>query len=371
MSAELRRAALALCAGALACSPNGTALLVRVEYPEATEVRQLELSGYEDGLLIFGPEHRPAAEGAPLSSPQTVRITFADAHAGQAVSVAVEGLNSGVVVGAAQAGTTLVRGSELPLVLRLGPPQQGDGGPDGGDAGAPDAGDAGSCAGCAGCCSNGQCLAGDAGLACGRDGGVCVECDPSRADNCATGACRCGVNAACLEGQSCDGGSCVCGPGSCAGCCQGSSCLPGNEGAACGNAGSLCANCGGAGCTDAGTCSSCNPGNCTGCCSGATCVTPRTDACGRDGGACAACDPIRADTCTPQGCRCGTTGIVCPQGQHCTGNTCKCDVYSCPLGCCNGTACMDGTEQANCGTGGAVCAACTVILQSCQNHACR
>ncbi len=371
--APLRRAALAallLCAP-LACN-SGTTLLVKVEYGEGTEVRQLRFTGEDNagGSVLFGPELRPAKEGVPLVSPQSVRISFSDSLGGSVVQLEVDALRGGEVVGSADKAVTLTRNAEVTAVLTLGAPRE-VGGPDGGvDGGV----DAGSCAGCGGCCSNGVCLPGDAGLACGRDGGVCEECNPAKADNCATGACRCGANPACGPGQSCDAGTCTCGPGSCDGCCSGSTCLSGREMGACGNSGGKCSDCGGSACTDAGTCASCNPGNCPGCCNGASCVTPSASACGADGGACMGCDPIRADRCTPTGCTCANVGSICAPGQHCVDQTCKCDVTSCPLGCCSGVACLPGDTNQNCGTAAQTCKACPVVAippQSCVNHACK
>jgi hypothetical protein len=107
---------------------------------------------------------------------------------------------------------------------------------------------------CNGCCAGPLCLAGAALSACGASGATCVACDEVRADNCAQGSCRCGAEGPCAPGQACLGGACVCGPSSCAGCCDGALCQPGTDKAACGVGGGSCQSCKGA--------KSCTQGSC-------------------------------------------------------------------------------------------------------------
>lgn len=54
--------------------------------------------------------------------------------------------------------------------------------------------------------------------------------------------------AACPSGTHCVGGSCVCDPTSCTGCCASGYCLAGNDSAACGNGGKACSSCNGLAC---------------------------------------------------------------------------------------------------------------------------
>ncbi|NMO23284.1 hypothetical protein HPC49_50070 [Pyxidicoccus fallax] len=64
---------------------------------------------------------------------------------------------------------------------------------------------------CAGCCdSNGSdCRTGNTLTACGINGATCTECSAQRADNCATGGCRCGTGPACSGlAPNCRNGSC-------------------------------------------------------------------------------------------------------------------------------------------------------------------
>ncbi|MBM4783069.1 MAG: hypothetical protein GQE15_35770 [Archangiaceae bacterium] len=151
-------------------------------------------------------------------------------------------------------------------------------------------------ANCVGCCLSGVCQAGTSATACGvggrscascsagstcsADGGVCVSTASCNATNCATGCCDgdtcrmsttstcgtggractscltpltntcgatgqcvCGVGLACSAGEKCVGGACQCDPLTCAGCCDGNTCRPGNQKSRCGVGGVACVNC--------------------------------------------------------------------------------------------------------------------------------
>jgi hypothetical protein len=127
-------------AAACSCDPatySGTAVRVRVELDGVT-VTQLRFSGAADAQLLFGPETRPAAAGAPLESGGSLLVLLRDEHAGRTVRVDVEGLFEGNVVatGAGDVAVVLGRETEVRVVLH-----------------------ADSCASCAGCCRSGQCVA--------------------------------------------------------------------------------------------------------------------------------------------------------------------------------------------------------------------
>lgn len=137
-----------------------------------------------------------------------------------------------------------------------------------------------------GCCTNfggnTVCAAGTEDFACGNNGGQCIDCGSGTCNRQPGGGGICS-NAACSSAN-------------CAGCCTaGGVCAGGNSNGQCGLNGASCAACGtGQQCTG-GSCVNippppCGPGTCAGCCSGTTCVNPPTDAaCGTGGAACVAC----------------------------------------------------------------------------------
>ncbi|MGQ0504255.1 MAG: hypothetical protein ACT4TC_02970 [Myxococcaceae bacterium] len=329
-----KRSALAPLLLLLGCH-GGTSVLLTVELDPAAPVRQLELSG-SAGELAFGPELRPAEEGEPLPSPQTTRVFLRDAYAGRDLDVTVRALNGGLLVGEVSQSVAVVKGKEVTLTLSL----------------------------------VGLLASNDAGV----DAGVCAQCDPKRSDQCFNDTCLCGDAGVCSAGQACKNGECECGPDSCQGCCDGTTCLAGNTTQNCGNAGTACKACIGANCTDAGTCDSCNVSICpNGCCNGPNCVDPPSLAqCGAMGGGCTRCDAVNSNLCTNGGCKCGT-GNPCAAGRHCTaGNTCVCDAVSCPKGCCDdNNNCQPGTAKSACGKNGAACDSCGLLLGACVNQACQ
>jgi len=166
-----------------------------------------------------------------------------------------------------------------------------------------------SCPG--GCCQGDDCKV--AGVAnCGVSGAACLVCDSTKANRCGvSGNCECGTGPACVGGQRCASGSCIC---------------------------------------DATSCPS-------SCCKNNICQTRSLTTCGDAGSSCALCD-TRSDNCSAMGaCRCGT-GTACAIGQRCLGSTCVCDGTSCPEGCCQNGMCQLGDSANSCGTGGGVCDTC-------------
>ncbi len=110
---------------------------------------------------------------------------------------------------------------------------------------------AGSCSGCSancptGCCAGSICTPASL-TSCGLSGAACVSCGVT-ADTCnSKGDCACGQNAACLPGQRCQQGQCLCDATSCAtGCCTSNGlCVSGSDQnqSLCGSGGQQCAGC--------------------------------------------------------------------------------------------------------------------------------
>jgi len=290
-----------------ACSTDprravGTSLRIEVEFPEELGVEQLRFSASAEDVPLFEPAVRPEVANGPLPSGQTLRVLLPDERAGQTVVVRIEGLVSGQVVVAGEAQAQVVEGYEVDLGVGL---ETG-----GLDAGLPDAGSSG-CAGCTGCCLAGACV--PLSLeACGIPGAPCVACNPTKADRCVEGSCRCGLGPACGDGLACVDGECKCTPSSCPdGCCQEDACL-----------------------------------------------TPSAFFCGVGGVACQTCDPLISDACVEGLCRCHG-GAACGPGQECGATGCICTARSCPTGCCTASgACLPGDAPNACGSAGGTCEAC-------------
>jgi hypothetical protein len=172
-----------------------------------------------------------------------------------------------------------------------------------------------------------------------------TACLPGNAnDACGNGAQAC---QACQGEQVCADGQCLavpaCNPANCKGCCDGATCAKGDATNACGHDGSQCAQCGGGACKDGGAglacVPPCGPATCAGCCrADGTCAEPSNAECGAQGAACAKCG----------------TGTSCAAGV-CASDACKatCD------GCCkpDGTCVKDANED-TCGWGGSACKTC-------------
>lgn len=127
-------------------------------------------------------------------------------------------------------------------------------------------------------------LAGLAAIACAPAAETCGNgvCVVGAGETCSTCAADCGACAACGDG-SCRGGetcsSCASDCGACAGCGD----------AVCNAATETCTTCAG----DCGSCTTtCTPATCAGCCDGDSCVTGASPgACGSGGSACMVCSP--------------------------------------------------------------------------------
>jgi len=262
---------------------------------------------------------------------------------------------------------------------------------------------------CGGCCFGDQCLGGTDQTACGEGGQVCGNCA--------------GSGGKCVAGGT--GGVCVglpaCNPTNCTGCCQGSGCFPGTAQTQCGFSGQACTNCAALGesCMAAGpeggTCTPqplCNGSNCAGCCQGDLCLPGNSpNQCGSGGAQCTDCSTF-GESCQPAGafggfcsgstgcssatckgccdgagnCAAGSSSTACGLGGQicidcsaasgtCSGGVCltpppTCDAKSCPKGCCSGTACLPGTLDSFCGTGGVACANCPAQGASCHAQKC-
>ncbi len=231
-----------------------------------------------------------------------------------------------------------------------------------------------------GCCSGAACTSRTLG-SCAPAGMACVACDTAKADRCSSvGECRCGGTAACISGQRCVNGGCVCDQTSClTGCCVGTTCTEFAP-ASCGATGANCAMCGALqadNCSDTGTCrcgksaacpagQQCGGTGCTctaascpaGCCSGNLCISQTASTCGANGSTCTNCPSALSDGCSAQGqCGCGNKA-ACTAEQRCVGGVCVCDATSCLTGCCAGDVC---TPQAlsSCGPIGGACANCS------------
>ena len=81
---------------------------------------------------------------------------------------------------------------------------------------------------------------------------------------------------------------------------------------------------------------------------------------GGPGGACAGAHRrCSGKTCgASDGCGGTCNAGTCGTGQHCVSGACTCDVTSC-TGCCSGSTCEPGTDDAMCGHGGSVCSSCS------------
>ncbi|AKV03538.1 hypothetical protein AKJ09_10201 [Labilithrix luteola] len=161
-------------------------------------------------------------------------------------------------------------------------------------------------ANCAGCCIGDICASGNQNTACGAGGDLCTNC---------TGQ----------GGKVCQGGTCqqpACGPGNCAGCCAGNTCVVGTQDNACGPAnGAQCSNCtlNNQMCDNRQCIDKCGPGNCAGCCLGNACAPGfARNACGSGGAACSNCNAagsvcdVDARTCSAAN-SCPKTYNSCPK----------------------------------------------------------
>jgi hypothetical protein len=144
-----------------------------------------------------------------------------------------------------------------------------------------------------GCCSGDTCIAPPVVAACGIGGGMCSTCDAQRSNSCDAGQCGCGAGAACVAGQVCNGGICVCNPSSCpTGCCAGNACVPSPTFDQCGASGMTCMACAANSnsCSTSGNCQCGNGPPCPGLCAvGTPFERPTPCALYSDGGRCCSC----------------------------------------------------------------------------------
>ncbi|HEY1691774.1 MAG TPA: hypothetical protein VGG39_06415 [Polyangiaceae bacterium] len=196
-------------------------------------------------------------------------------------------------------------------------------------------------ANCAGCCEGTVCLAGSDPNECGFGGESCQQCETS--------------GLVCTSEQ-CEPGPC--GPENCTGCCFGQECITGTNPTACGAKGQVCTNCSASGETceptggNGGQCigqPTCSAANCNGCCQGNVCLPGNSSgACGEFGQACSNCQSTE-----------GFCQVQPSGGGICQGSI-GCGPQNCP-GCCEGQACVQGTDPNACGIGGQSCADCTSV----------
>ncbi|EAU65346.1 hypothetical protein [Stigmatella aurantiaca] len=228
---------------------SGTALFVTIDFPPTLFIDQLVVSGSVDGTGI-GPYVLPEQPERLLSNGETFRILVPSAANSVPAEVTVEGLRESSRVALGTGSVETRKGYEVELTVRLEP------------ASPPDTT---FCVDCpTGCCMNGYCAVstfqtcGTGGIsctacnpatadACSPDGfcacGSAPACNPVNADRCDKGRCRCGNRDACGPGLECVSGQCVCSPASCSGCCDGNTCVAGNQRDRCGTNGATCKNC--------------------------------------------------------------------------------------------------------------------------------
>ena len=346
--------------GIAGCRADTTSVFAEVRFDDALTPTQLTFVVTAPSGQSLPEVTRPEEPGVPLESPQSLRLLLPDAFGDAAIAVTAIGRREGAEVARDMRLVTPRAGEEVPLQLDLSSPAESRCGPL--NPCAPGLRcvndlcvcDAESCP--SGCCDESGCRARSAST-CGAAGASCFACD-ERSDGCnAEGACACGNDSACRQGQRCVGGTCICDGQSCNGCCDGDECRPGDDSDRCGAGGIVCQPCGNGDTCKSGVCGACTPGECDGCCSGSRCLNPSLGACGASGVACMACEALKADNCSPAGlCRCGT-GMPCGDGRQCVEGQCLCTPESC-AGCCAGNTCVTGTSDAQCGSGGEACGAC-------------
>jgi hypothetical protein len=193
---------------------------------------------------------------------------------------------------------------------------------------------------CTGCCDNtGLCLPGTSRSFCGGGGVVCQSCGAGR--RCSAGLCLDAVDAGAPEG----GTECQCPRG----CCTNLTCQPGNLPEACGVDGGACAACGAGQRCEAGACVS---AACAGCIDPIGVCRPGWEprACGANASVCQACAPL-------ENCVSGVCG------------TQVCGPATCRTGCCLAGVCQTPSVQ-TCGINGGACTTCAVG-RSCLNGVCR
>lgn len=221
-------------------------------------------------------------------------------------------------------------------------------------------------------CDGGTCSDPSCDPAC-DSGEICVEgvcqaltCSPDCTGDevCTEGVCRCGDGARCGAGTVCSGGSCV--PTSCdPACAVGESCVEGT--CQCGSGPSCTGGqvCEGGACVDPACVPACDAGET---CVAGACRCGTGPACGSgetcDAGTCrpVTCTPAcdSGETCVSGACMCGS-GPPCGSGQACVSGTCR--PTTCTPGCAAGETCDFGICR--CGTGPACTGGQTCVSGTC------
>ncbi|NOK21112.1 hypothetical protein HMI50_29220 [Corallococcus carmarthensis] len=252
------RVRLFLCSGLLtllslaACrdpaAAAGTALFVTTEFEPSLNLNRLRVSAtVADGTSV-PTKLLPEDSSRALQSGETFRVLLDGATDGSQATVRVDGLRDDTTVVATGEATASVRdGYEVEVTVRLTASNTGT-----------------FCVDCPdGCCRDGVCTS-RTFRTCGVGGDTCEICDTVRADTCTDrGTCGCGTGPSCgLNANFCSGGRCVCGlgnacgpglacinnsckcdPSTCAGCCEGNSCIPAPNKNQCGKGGESCKKC--------------------------------------------------------------------------------------------------------------------------------
>ncbi len=237
--------ALAACRDPAAAS--GTALFVTTEFESSLNLDRLRVSATAEGASV-PTTLLPQDSSRALQSGETFRVLLDGAVDGTQATVRVEGLRGDTAgVAAGEATATVRAGYEVEVTVRLTATPTGT-----------------FCLDCPdGCCREGVCTA-RTFRSCGVGGVACELCDDTRADTCtgrgtcgcgdgpacgantdrcAMGRCFCGLGNACGPGLACINGFCRCDPSTCAGCCDGNSCIPAPNKNQCGKDGAACRKC--------------------------------------------------------------------------------------------------------------------------------
>ncbi|RKH31984.1 hypothetical protein D7Y13_32875 [Corallococcus praedator] len=254
-SGLLSLVALAACRDPAAAA--GTALFVTTEFEPSLNLTQLRVSGTVAGGMDVPASMIPEAADRTLQSGETFRVLLTDAANGAQATVRVEGLRNGTVLATGEASATVRDGYEVEVTVRLASGTNPDGGTSDGGSGT-------FCLDCKnGCCRDGVCTSATF-RTCGAGGVACSDCSTLKADTCTAqgtcgcgngpacganagscfaGRCICGFGGACGPGLACMDGVCRCDPSTCAGCCDGNSCLDGRDKNQCGKNGTDCKKC--------------------------------------------------------------------------------------------------------------------------------
>ncbi|RKI17566.1 hypothetical protein D7Y15_10160 [Corallococcus sp. AB030] len=224
----------------------GTALFVTAQFEPALNLTRLRISATADGASV-PTTLLPEDSSRALVNGETFRVLLDGAANGTQATIRVDGLRDDATVATGEATATVRDGYEVEVTVRLTASNGGT-----------------FCVDCPdGCCREGVCTS-RTFRTCGVGGVACEICDSDRADTCTNrGTCGCGTGPSCdLNASRCNGGKCVCGlgnacgpglacingfckcdPSTCAGCCEGNSCIPAPNKNQCGKGGEACKKC--------------------------------------------------------------------------------------------------------------------------------